>query len=226
MKKIIALSLVAGAFAATSAFGQGFLVLQSGKTAATDDFTTPGTAINDTKVDVALFISSSSTATPLVESLFNGTATAGGTITSSVGQTAWTDITTDPNFAEAIDATATPGNFVVMQTSTKGVAQYNSGSGFGLQNGTSVGENVSFYEVSWNGSLFSTLAAAAAADGAVGWSPVLNSQTMTSQSSVTPESPLFTSFGTLGVVASVPEPGTMALAALGGLSLLAFRRKK
>jgi hypothetical protein len=31
---------------------------------------------------------------------------------------------------------------------------------------------------------------------------------------------------TIGQIVSVPEPGTMALAGLGGLSLLAFRRKK
>jgi len=222
MKKIIALTLVAGALAATSAMGQGYIVIQSQRSATYDVFTTPGTGALDTKVDVALFISSSSTATPLVESVLNGSATT-GTLTGVQLTTAWTDITTDPNFVQAIDTTATPGTAFVMPTSTRGATAYNGGFTFGLNNGTSVGENVSLYEVSWNGSLYSTVAAAAAAGSAVGWSQVLNSQTLTSQTSNTPLTPVFTTFGTM---TAVPEPGTMALAGLGGLSLLAFRRKK
>jgi len=220
MKKIIALSLVAGAFAATTAFGQGYLAIQSGRSQVDDVFTTPGTPTPyDTKVDVALFIAATGNATPTVEALANGTATTGGA-QFSIAQ-AWTDITTDPNFTEAVDATATPGNPVVMLSSTKGITQYNSGFAFGLT-GTTTAGSYSLYEVSWNAQ-YATIAAAAAAGSAVGWSPVDNSITLLGSTAPSPEAPLFSSFGTL---TSVPEPGTMALAGLGGLSLLAFRRKK
>lgn len=220
MKKIIALSLVAGALAANTAFSQGYLVIQSSRSAVNDVFTTPGTPQYDSKVDVALFISANGSATPTVEGLVNGTPTT-GTASFSIA-TAWTDIQNDPNFSQAVDATATPGNPVIMLSSSKGVAQYNGGFAFGL-NGTTTTGSYSLFEVSWNAQ-YATIAAAAAAGSAVGWSPVLNSITLLTASAPSPETPVFANFGTQ--IAAVPEPGTMALAGLGGLSLLAFRRKK
>jgi len=222
MKKIIALGLVASALAATSAFGQGYLVIQSSKSAVTDAFTTPGTGKYDSLVNVALLISSSASATPLVEGLANGTATTG--LASYNIATAWTDITTDPNFSLAVDQTATPGASVIMLSSTKGVVQYNSGFAFGLTGTTTTG-SYSLFEVSWS-SAYSTLAAAAAAGSAVGWSSVLNNISLSTATAPAPESPAFNPFGTLAAPTATPEPGTMALAGLGGLSLLAFRRKK
>jgi hypothetical protein len=224
MKKIIALTLVASSLAAASAFGQGYIQLVSGRTAVFDGFTTPGSGLSDTKVDVALFISSSTSAAPTVEGLANGTATSGTASFSTT--TAWNDIVNDPNFALAVDQATSAG--VVFATTTKGAATYSGGASFGIV-GTGTSANYSFFEVSWDGALYATLAAAEAASSnpndAIGWSPVVNNfGPLSGAVNTVYPIPTFSSFGTL--LAATPEPGTLALAGLGGLSLLAFRRKK
>ena len=101
----------------------------------------------------------------------------------------------------------------------------NGGASFDIT-GTSVSTAYTLMLVSWNGSLYSTLAAAeAAGNGAIGFSAPIQYTSGTGPTDNTVASAPFAQFGTF-VPAIVPEPGTMALAALGGASLLLFRRKK
>jgi len=214
MKKIIALSLVAGSLVATSALGQGYLIDQSGRSAVYDGFTTPGAAALDTKVDVALFWAAAGT-TPTVDGLSTSTPTSSN---AGVSTAAWTDIL-NGQFTEAFDSTALNG-LVVTATTTKGIVSYNGGFSFGIQ-GTAVGSTYTLYEVSWNAA-YNTAQAAAAANSAVGWSAPVQF-TLFGATDPTITSPTFSQFGT---VVTTPEPTTMALAGLGGAALLAFRRKK
>jgi hypothetical protein len=218
MKKIIALSLVTGSLVATSAFGQGYLQDESSKSAVYDGFTTPGAAALDTKVDVALFWAAAGT-TPTVDGISASTPTSSSTALPSA---AWADIL-NGQFTEAFDSTALNG-LVVTASTSKGIIEYNGGSSFGIQ-GTAAGSTYTLYEVSWNAA-YATAQAASAAGSAVGWSAPIQF-TLFGPTDPTITSPTFGAFGTLPTgVTPTPEPTTMALAGLGGLSLLAFRRKK
>jgi hypothetical protein len=225
MKKIIAISMLAATLAGSSAFGQGYFAFTGGKSQAWDGFTTPGTSVADASVDVA-FLWATGTPTPSVDALLTTTPhTANSTTAESytVAQ-AWSDILTDPNFHLAVDATtANAGNVAVAQTlaSPVGSVNYNSGFAFGVT-GTTAGVTYSVFEISWN-SAFATPSTASTGGSAVGWGPVF-SYVPAVQTGLAPS---FTEadFGTF-VPAAVPEPSTMALAGLGSLAALLFRRKK
>jgi hypothetical protein len=89
--------------------------------------------------------------------------------------------------------------------------------------GSTTGSTVYLELYVWEGSTYSTYAAASAAGDYVGDSGVFQNTTGGGGS---PGSYL-TGLPDLNLaVTSVPEPGTLALAALGGASLLLFRRKK
>jgi len=218
MKKIIALTILAATFAATSAFSQGYVSLTVGKSGTWDDFTTPGTPAVDTKIDVAMFWAAAST-TPNVDSIETSTPTAGSLNTAA----AWADLAgvgNNNNFTLGVNANTSAN--IQMQTAANG------GANFGVVgvNGTSTGTTFTVFMVAWNnvGGTVNTLSAAAAANVAVGWSaPVQVPFLSSTDPNLSADAP---SFGQFGVLTSVPEPGTMALAGLGGLSLLAFRRKK
>jgi len=222
MKKIIALTILAATFAATSAFSQGYLSLTVSKSGTWDDFTTPGTPTTDTSIDVAMFWAAAST-TPTVDSIETSTP-KNGTLTSTAA--AWADLAgvgNNNNFTLGVNA----------NTSANIQAQVaaNGGNGFGVVGvtGTSAGTSYTVFFVGWNnvGGTVNTLAAAAAANVAVGWSaPVQVPFLGSSDPNLSLDAPSFAQFGVLTSPAVVPEPGTMALAGLGGLSLLAFRRKK
>jgi len=224
MKKIIALGLVVASMAATTAFGQGYFLFTSGKSHVYDGFTTPGAAATSANVDVA-FLWAAGTPTPLVDTFLTSTPTSGNSSTTelyTVGQ-AWTAILNDPNFTLAIDNGSSAIAIAKTVASPAGSFSYNSGTDFAVT-GTAANATYTLYQISWN-SAFATPSAASAAGSAVGWSAPFS---YTSVANIgTPASMSTGAFGTfVPFVASVPEPGTMALAGLGGLSLLAFRRKK
>jgi hypothetical protein len=224
MKKIIALSTLAVSLAASSVFGQGWMQLSSGFSQALDGFTTPGTVARDSLINVALLWAPSGTANPLP--LANSPTAA----PYSAALSDWAAIPTGAGtavngFNLATDAGGdgnTAGTVIQVQTTSRGVVAYNSSLSFDVT-GTTVGESVALMLVGWN-SAYATPAAAQAANSAFGWS-FLSSYTMFSQTDNTIFSPTIANFGVFPL-ATIPEPTTLALAGLGGLSLLFLRRKK
>jgi len=222
MKKVIALTLLAAAVTVTSALGQGYLQLQSpANSQIWDGFTTPGAAARSSKVDVALFWAANGTANPfaIASTPTNGTS---ATLESYTVAQAWTALQ-GSTWAQALNSA--DSSAVIALTSTKGAINYNAGGSFGILNSTA-GGTYELMEVSWS-SAFASAIAAAAAGSAIGWSAPLSFTLTSTPSDPSVTSPNFNNFGTfVPGVSVVPEPGTMALAGLGGLSLLAFRRKK
>ncbi len=221
MKKIIALSLVAVSLAATSSFGQGYFLFTSSKSQAYDGFTTAGVSALAATVNVSFMWAAAST-TPHVASLLTSTPKTGNSTTqeSYSVATAWSTIL-DGQFTLAVNSGT--GNPVVALTSSTGVINYNTGASFGVTS-TSVSSTYTIYEISWP-STYATPAAAQTAGAAVGWSTPFQYTTVGSLGTPNLMVGAAASFGTF-VPAPVPEPATMALAAIGGASLLLFRRRK
>jgi hypothetical protein len=129
---------------------------------------------------------------------------------------------------QAYGTNTTGGRFLSSQANTDG------STSLSFAGGTST----AFIVLAWSanlGSNLSQLETALATQGTVGWlgESAIGTETPGIPGSTSPSglfgtvSPAITPFS-LGevTIASVPEPGTMALAALGGASLLLFRRKK
>ena len=221
MKKIIALSLVAVSLAATSSFGQGYFALTSGKSQAYDGFTTPGVSALSANVNVSFLWAAAST-TPHIASYLTSTPKTGNSTTTesySVA-TAWSTIL-DGQFTLAVNSGTS--QVVVTPTSATGVIGYNGGFSFGVT-GTSSGSTYTIYEISWP-TTYATPAAAQTAGAAVGWSAPIQYTAVNNIGTAQSTLGAFASYGTF-VPAPIPEPATMALAAIGGASLLLFRRRK
>lgn len=139
-------------------------------------------------------------------------------------------------------ATMTQLGSIATNTAAAGRLQGGSGSANApILTGVNIGANVNVILAGWSSNLGSTYSAAAAAAAANNpaniegaYFGVSTLATMVAGGGATP---IPTVMGTtssqipafnlnLLPVTSVPEPGTMALAALGGASLLLFRRKK
>lgn len=222
MKKIIAISLAAVTLAGTSAFGQGYFQFQTGKSQAYDGFTTPGASAAGATVTVAfLWAASGSTVSlPLTSTPITGNSL---TVESYTDAQAWTAIL-GSGFTPAVNANGSTA--AVQLTAANGSVSYNGGTSFGVQ-GTATSASATpyaLYLVGWGGG-YSTLAAAAAAHAPVGWSSVFTyTAGANASSSIANFAAASPNFGVFFPV--VPEPTTLALAALGGASLLLFRRKK
>jgi hypothetical protein len=224
MKKIIALSVLAATIASTSAFGQGYFILNSGKSQAYDGFTTPGVSAPASTMNVAFLWAAAST-TPTVSTLLASTPTTGNstTLESYTVAQAWADIL-NGQFTFAVNSST--ASLVTATTTSTGVVSYNGGQSFGVV-GTSPTTAYTVYEIAWS-SAYATPALAAAANGglgsAVGWSPALQ-YTAATATDQTQTAMGFSKYGVF-IPATVPEPGTLALAALGGAAMLFIRRKK
>jgi len=222
MKKIIALTVIAASLAGSSAFAQGYFNFTSGKSQVYDG--SGAAAVLASTIDVALLWAPAAT-TPAVDALATSSLKLGNNTTSqnTVGYSAtqaWTAIMSG-QFTPAVNA-ATSGSVVAL-TSATGAIAYNGSASFGIT-GTSAGTTYTLYEVSYLAS-FGTLAAAAAANSAVGWSAPIQYTAVSSIGTPQNTSGLFPSFGTF-VPVPAPEPATLALAGLSGASLLLFRRRK
>jgi hypothetical protein len=222
MKKIIAISMLTVSLAATSAFAQGYFTFQTGKSQAWDGFTTSGVSTLGATVDTSFLWEAGTVASPMpiAQSPITGTSQ---TTAASVGYTAaqaWNAILTG-GFTIAQNA-GNANATVVQLTAANGGIAYNGGVSFGVT-GTSPSTTYSLFLISWN-SAFATPQLAAAAGAAVGWSSVFQQASLTSIGTGPNFTGLAPQFGTF--IPAVPEPATIALAGLGGLSLLALRRKK
>ena len=223
MKKIIALSLVAAALAGSSAFGQGYFLFTSGKSQAFDIFTTPGTAVLNSTVNVGFVWGPAASTTPIqtTSGLAQTPKTTGGFIADAPSAAAdWNAILNTPGWTVAQNAV---GNTLVSAlTSTTGAISYNGGVSFGVT-GTSAGTTYTVYEIAWSSAFATPQLAAAASAVNIGWSTPFQYLTV---SSIGTANPMAAQAGGFGVLTTpVPEPATIALAGLGGLSLLALRRR-
>lgn len=216
MKKIIAISLVAVSFAATSAFGQGYFQFTSGKSPEVYDcFTTPGVSVPGVGLNVA-FLWAAAFTTPTV-AVLTGLASTPTDANANLNYTmpqAWGAIL---NGQFTMATNAADNSLVKATVLVTGAFNYNGGAAFGVA-GTIPGTTYTIYEIGWSAA-YATPWLAAAANGPLGWSAPIQYTAVTSIG--TPNSMSVGSFGVFGV----PEPATMALAALGSLSLLAFRRR-
>jgi len=228
MKKQLIIAAVALGMAASS-FAQGYALFgTSGKSWVWDDFSTSGVSQNGgtagANINLAFLIGAQS-ATPLLGT----TGNASGNTTpfsNAAGTTIWNNILNDPNFGLAKNLAN--GNIVqtTVNTSSLVLGGWSFGSTFQVQG--LAGGNYSVIAIGWNAA-YATPSAAAAAGAAVGWSSVFayTLQPDTSTAPSTFNGSGMTAFGVTPIApAATPEPGTMALAAIGGASLLLFRRKK
>jgi hypothetical protein len=221
MKKLILIIALTTFLAGLSALGQGYFQFVTGKSQVWDGFS-GGVATLSTRVNTA-FLWAANGATPSVAA-FASSVPSSTTVATSffMASAAWTAILTDPNFTLAINSAN--GQIAVQQTTANGAINYNGGAAFGVQ-GTSVGTTYSVFFIGWNYAYATPQLAAAAAstDGYVGWSSPFSytatafTATANSMSGVTPA---------FGVTGPIPEPSTLALTGLAGLSLMLLRRRK
>jgi hypothetical protein len=227
MKKTLVMAAVVS-LTAVSSFGQGNVLFGGGLNTIKQD--TNGTPSNVSGLTVELLFSSSSTL-PAVSGIAGTGLSTGGLGGSYVGSTFSANANNTFSVATAWGLILGDGNYFYVQGTGSGPVQANTGAtgGFSYNGGSAWsslnvtgGTQYYAYEVAWAGG-YATAAAAAAAGAPVGWSqaflytPATGINTPTSTSTVQ---------GQFGVFAPVPEPSTMALAALGGASLLLFRRRK
>jgi len=228
MKKLIAISLFTVWLAATSSFGQGYFIFGTAKSQAYDGFTTLGVSTLSTSVDTA-FLWAPANTTPDVAAATGlaSTPTSGNSSTFPIGSyyapyQAWNAIL-DGQFTLAVNNDTSA--LVTQPTAANGTINYNGNAPFPVA-GTTPNTTYTVYMISWD-AYYATPALAAAAFGgtgsAVGWSTPFQYTAYTQISVlITSMTGLAANFGTFG---PVPEPATLALAALGGLSLLAFRHR-
>jgi hypothetical protein len=224
MKKLVLISTLMATFAGLSAFGQGYFQFATGKSQVYDGFST-GVAHTATTVDVA-FLWAVAGDTPLISSIMSAVPTtmlsSNSTYTAAA---AWNDILHDANFTLAVNS-ASGNSLASVASAANGFVNYNGGTAFAGPSSTSPGVAYALFMIAWDGTYATPTLAAAANGGAgasVGWSAVFayTPSTVTGipagMIGVTP------AFGVAGVI---PEPATLALVGLGGLSLLLFRRRK
>jgi len=212
--------LITVAFAAMvsgSAFAQGYIAFSATGSPVYQTFINGTAAKSSGNVDVAFLIG---TGTSLISSIGASSPFANN---STVSSAVWSDLLSDPNYSLAINS------------STSGLIQYTTSTGLGAGNiagselgvtGLTGGNAYNIIVFGWN-SAYSTPQAAQTAGAAVGWYTLTGYQTGTAGNSTvnTLTQQGLSTFGIDNVVAT-PEPASMVLAGLGGLSLLAFRRKK
>ena len=225
MKKLLLVSIILLA-TTLSNFAQGYVVFESG---SGKNWTwiyneTSGSAYPSSgNLNVAFLVSLTS-ATPAVDSL--GTSTPTNTYNLNIGfstANAWQKILTDPNFILATNSAA-PGLPAVTATLSNPLVlsgfAYSSGTSFPVANCPSGTWTV--FAIAWSAD-YATPQAAAGATGALGWSAAFTYTAGVDRTSTPP------TFGNAGLqpfgVAVTPEPGTLTLAGLGMVSLLAFRRR-
>ena len=237
MKKLI-ITAIAVSAVVSSALSQGTVGFATGATASNRISTNsvaggPATGANAAVANsfyFALFASTSQTAINGVSTAVSGVNAnyvfnnmGGGTVTNG-----WILVGIGVN-------TASVGRFAPQ---TQGTSSSSQGAlnGDGSLNvvGTSPGGTANFVSVGWSANVGSTLAAMMAAYSGgnamwIGQSAVGVGLPLGDGGSLAANSSMGVGTGqvggyTLGI--TTPEPGTLALAALGGASLLMFRRKK
>ena len=224
MKKTLLIATTVLALSGLSSMAQGFVAFQTPTRGTWDLFTAAnlGTPKLGATENIAFLWAASGT--PLIASIQSSTVTnnlaANTQATTSIAAD-WTAILSDPNFHLAVDGitSLTP----ILATAASGAASYNSAGSFPIASSTA-GATISMYVIGWD-KQYATPAAAAAANSAVGWSSVFSYATGAS-SIATVSTFAASGFVPFGVVPTVPEPATFALAGLGMAAMLVSRRRK
>lgn len=221
MKKLLILSSLCAMFVGLSAFGQGFINFASGKSQTYYNLVPGGGAAST--LDVS-FLWGTANVTPAIATLtgMNSVPTSTPTnVTVAWGganpvASAWTEILGDANYTLAHNQNA--NNAVPVQLAlANGSFNYGNVALLGSSPGT-----IYLFEIAWLAAYGSTPAAAQSAGSPLGWGNVFSYSLVASTSTPGPISGA-NGFGTF---LPIPEPSTLALAGLGGLSLLLFRRRK
>jgi len=227
MKKLVLTSIIAAA-AVVQTFGQGQVVIGNG---STSKIWTNSVASTTTGVGAIMPASGSQGYTFALFAYYAGASAASSTNSGTAVQN--TDNSTTPS----LDANWELVGYGV----NGGSGRITDANSFETVNNLSIGTYATLMMIGWNTAVggstitsFDTAYAAALAAGGTGLlygysadgSILLgNGTTPANTSAVGTGAGNIPAF-TLGVVQPIPEPGTIAMAALGGLSLLAFRRKK
>ena len=217
MKKLTAI-LALTVVTAASSFAQGYITLNSSTKYIFDNFTTPGTAVKNANINVGfIWLAGSS-------QVYSALGSSG--TTAQVGiSSPWSSLTTLSggwNWGSLNGTTV----FTAPTIGTAGPAQGSiaGGSQAAVFQG-STSEAITVYLVAWS-SAYSSPSAASTAGSAIGWSAPINYTTGSSGIPGVTLAVAGMSNFYVDTIAPTPEPGTMALAALGGASLLLFRRRK
>jgi hypothetical protein len=238
MKKQIAILATVLAASGFTAFGQGYMTLGSsaGKL-IWDDFTTPGVGVVDDNMDFTVLFAATGTADLLSSVGTTGFGLGGGVAANNQVATNGVASVGAVNPFGAISSMLAGGWQVVTNESalgqmavgtlvgtgkSAGTFSYNGGGNFEFNGGSSTVEDTyDFIVLAWD-STSSTYVGAAD----LGWSnpfKYVTGSTSGDGAGLTDENALtMNQFG----VAAVPEPTTLALAGLGGLSMLFLRRRK
>jgi hypothetical protein len=224
MKKLIISSVLGVALAASTAFGQGYILFGGGSRTVWNDTGTSvasaaTTPVTDSGFEASFLWSASSTTSPMGSA---SVATNNSSAYSSAA--AWTAI--EGAGASGWTAATTGGAAIVGGPANNlGSFSYNGNVPVSLDGSSAPGQSINLYVIAWEteGGLYTSLASAEAAGAPVGWSSVLTGYVLGSAPPAT--APPVTSEAHFGI-GPVPEPTTLALAGLGGLSMLFLRRKK
>jgi len=240
MKKQIALFATIIAASGLTALGQGYITFGSGTHYVWDEFSgTPGVGVSTANIDVALLWAASGTADNLSSVGTSGNfGLSGGAAANQVATNGVTSVSAANPISTITSMLSSGWQFVTndstgsagfltlasVDSTTKGQINYTGGSGgTGLLqvDNTSAGQTIELIAIGWNATTGTYLTASD-----LGWSNPITY--LTGASSTDPNggnalsSEGLNQFG----VAAVPEPTTLALAGLGGLSMLFLRRRK
>ncbi len=195
----------------------------TGKSQAYDGFTTPGVSALSTNVDMTFLWAPANTTPDIVG--YTGLASTPANGVNGYGRSHfsfwdWTKIL-DGQFTLATNSST--GFLATQRTLANGAITYNGGANFPVT-GTTGNTTYTIYMISWDAQ-YATPEIAAANNSALGWStPFQYTSGLNVASSLPTMSGVVASFGTFFLDVT-PEPTTLALAVVGGLSLLACRRK-
>jgi hypothetical protein len=228
MKKNL-LIVAATVMTSLGAFAQGFVDFSFSTHRVWDEFTTPGVGVYGGNVEFAVYWAPITATDPLVAigSQFGQGAGAPGL------QVATNGVSSIPSTYSSINALLTSAGFTLASSAGTPIVGTTGASGNSLvgqvsPSGTTAGNTYEMIVVGINASA----GASAFVNGGyadIGWSNPfdyvtgLNAQDPNGQTQLS-SAGLMNQFGVAPL--SVPEPGTLALAALGGASMLMFRRKK
>lgn len=230
MKKQIAVLATIIAATGFTAFGQDWITIGTGSSRwVYDEFTTPGTGVTagtgDVNVEVLWAVDGTS------DPLGAGVATTGVTSEAGAASTIASMLSGGWTLAQDYNSGLGSAALGTVETTTEGtqnnktggqITPFNSGDTFEVST-TSTGATASDIQL-----IFIAFAGSSYSDAtALGWSSAFENPIGTSEgdSNATSEQNLDSGFTAFGV-APVPEPTTLALAGLGGLSMLFLRRRK